>query len=215
VATNRRYSTWDMFRDRAYLVDAALAPIVFVAVHAAVGLTAAAAAALGLAVAALVWRLARRQPARNAVFGLVGVVLAATIAVTTGSAEGYFWPRVLLNSAWSLAFVVSVAVGRPAIGLMSQAFYGIPPAWYGHERVRPAFSEVTLVWAGFFALKAAVYLLLILAGEAAVLAGVSFALGWPAFVLLLWLSFRYVAWRLRKLEAPAPPEAEAATAPRL
>jgi hypothetical protein len=213
VATNRRYSASDLFRDRSYLVDAALAPIVFVAVNAAAGLAPAAAAALGLAFAVLVWRVARRESARNAVFGLVGVALAATIALTTGSAEGYFWPRALLNAVWSLAFLASVTVGRPAIGLMSQALYGIPTAWYVHERVRPAFAEITLVWAAFFALKAAVYLLLILAGEAAVLAGVSFALGWPAFVVLVWLSFRYVAWRLRRLSAPAPPEPEAAAAP--
>jgi hypothetical protein len=135
-----------------------------------------------------------------------GVIVAVSIALATGTAEGYFWPRMFLNAGWALAFLVSVVVGRPAISFVVHSLYRFPWTWLSHVRVRPAFAELTLAWAAFFAVKAGVFLLLIVAGEAGVLAIVSFALGWPAFVVLFWAGYRYVGWRLGRLDAPAPPE---------
>ena len=68
--------------------------------------------------------------------------------------------------------------------------------------VRRAFSEVTLAWAGLFAFRAVVYAVLIPAGKAGALAAASVCMGWPAFGLLLFLSYRYVPRRLDQLGAP-------------
>ena len=52
-------------------------------------------------------------------------------------------------------------------------------------------------------------LVLISAGKAGWLAVASVAMGWPAFLLLLFLSYRYVPRRLAQLGAPPRPEADA------
>ena len=73
--------------------------------------------------------------------------------------------------------------------------------------MRRAFAEVTLAWAGLFAFRALVYLVLISAGKAGWLAVASVAMGWPAFLLAVFFSYRYVPWRLAQLGAPPRPEA--------
>jgi hypothetical protein len=56
---------------------------------------------------------------------------------------------------------------------------------------------------GMVTLRAVVHLVLILAGEAAALATLSLALAWVPF-LLVWPSYRYVSWRLTRLQPPWP-----------
>ena len=66
-------------------------------------------------------------------------------------------------------------------------------------------SELTLAWAALFVLRAAVYAVLICLGQASGwLAAASIAMGWPAFGLLLFASYRYVPKRLEQLGAPDP-----------
>ena len=210
VSAVRQYRVRDVFRDPGYVIDTLLAPLVFVAVNAVLGLRVAAAAAVGLAVIVLSSRLLRRQRAGNALLGLVGVLIAVSIALALGSAEGYFWPRVFVNAGWALAFLVSVVIGRPGVSFFVHSLYRLPWTWLSHPRVRPAFAELTLAWVAFFAVKAGVYLLLIAEGEAGLLAIVSFALGWPAYLIVLAAGYRYVGWRLSRLRAPTPDDVAAA-----
>ena len=57
---------------------------------------------------------------------------------------------------------------------------------------------------GAVRLRAAVYAILIASGKVGWLAAASIAMGWPAFGLLLFVSYRYVPQRLRQLGAPDP-----------
>ena len=54
----------------------------------------AAAVAVGIGIVLFVERLVRRKPVINAIGGLLGIALAAFIAVRSGNAEGFFWPKV-------------------------------------------------------------------------------------------------------------------------
>jgi hypothetical protein len=70
--------------------------------------------------------------------------------------------------------------------------------------VRRVFSTVTLWWATLFALRAAIYAVLIAAAKPGELAIASVLIGWPPFVALIWACYRYVPWRLERLGAPPP-----------
>jgi hypothetical protein len=195
-----------MLRDRRAIVDTGLGPIAFVTVNAIAGLEPAAAVAVGLSVLVAVERLIRRRPVTNAIGGLLGTGLAVFIALRSGSAEGYFVPRMIYAAVLSLVFAGSVVLRRPLIGLLVGLLFGAPSEWVRDPRVRRAFSEVTLAWSGLFAFRAIVYAILIAAGKAGWLAAASVAMGWPAFLLLLFLSYRYVPRRLEQLGAPPRPE---------
>ena len=107
-------------------------------------------------------RVVRRQPVANAVGGLVGVGIAVLIALATGGAEGYFLPRVVLNAAWALAFLVSIVVRRPAVGIFAQLVHGMPEDWLANPPVRRAFTEATVIYqVVYYAGKAIVYGVLI------------------------------------------------------
>jgi hypothetical protein len=197
-----------MLRDRRAIVDTGLGPVAFVSVNALAGLETAAAVAVGLSLVIAAERLIRRRPVTNAIGGLFGTGLAVFIALRSGSVEGYFVPRMIYAAVLALVFAGSVAIRRPLIGVLIGAVYRAPPEWIRHPRVRRAFAEVTLAWAGLFAFRATVYATLIGAGKAGWLAAASVAMGWPAFLLLLFLSYRYVPRRLDQLGAPPRPAAD-------
>ncbi len=195
-----------MLRDRRAIVDTGVGPVAFVTVNALAGLETAAAVAVAVQVLIAAERLLRRRPVTNAIGGLLGTGLAVFIALRSGSAEGYFVPRMIYAGVLALVFAGSVAVRRPLVGVLVGAVYRAPAEWVHDPGVRRAFSEVTFAWAGLFAFRAAVYAVLIAAGKAGWLAVASVAMGWPAFLLLLFVSYRYIPRRLAQLGAPPRPE---------
>jgi len=199
-------SPLEMLRDRRAIVDTGVGPVAFVTVNALAGLQTAAAVAVGIQLLITVERLARRRPVTNAVGGLLGTGLAVFIALRSGSAEGYFVPRMIYAAVLALVFAGSVVIRKPLVGVLIGALYRAPAEWVNHRRVRRASAEVTLAWSGLFAFRALVYLVLISAGKAGWLAFASVAMGWPAFLLLLFFSYRYVPRRLAQLGAPPRPE---------
>jgi hypothetical protein len=201
-------SPLEMLHDRRAIVDTGVGPVAFVTVNAIAGLETAAAVAVAIQLVIAAERLLRRRPVTNAIGGLLGTGLAVFIALRSGSAEGYFVPRMLYAAGLALVFAGSVAIRKPLVGILIGALYRAPKEWVNDRRVKRAFSEVTLAWAGLFAFRALVYLVLISAGKAGWLAVASVAMGWPAFLLLLFFSYRYVPWRLALLGAPPRPEPE-------
>lgn len=184
------------------IVDSALSPAVFVGVNLLAGLKAGALAALALAVAIMVFRLARRQDVTYAVGGVIGTGIAVAIALKTGTTSGFFWPKVLTNTAIFAGLLASVLAKRPAIGFLLETVLQFPAAWWRHDRVRPALSEWTLVWAASAALKAVTYLVLIVGGRDGALLGVSVAFGYPMTAALGFGGVVYVRARLKRLGAP-------------
>jgi hypothetical protein len=196
-----------MLRDRRAIVDTGVGPVAFVTVNALAGLDTAAAVAVGLQILIAIERIVRRRPVTNAIGGLLGTGLAVFIALRSGSAEGYFVPRMIYAGVLALVFAGSAVIRRPLVGILIGAVYRAPKEWLEDRLVRRAFAEVTFAWAGLFAFRAAVYAVLIAAGKAGWLAVASVAMGWPAFLALLFFSYRYVPWRLARLGAPPRPDA--------
>jgi hypothetical protein len=200
-----------LFQDRRAMVDAALPPVVFVTVNAFAGLKPAAYVAIGLALVFVLERLVRRAPVINAVGGVLGTGIAVFIALRTGSAEGYFVPRALQNAGLAILFIGSVAIRKPLAAYVARAFLRLPREWFENPLVRRPYAEVTLVFAGLFTLRAAIFTVLIVLGEVGALAAAALLLGWPAFALVALWAWKWVPRRLEQLGAP-PPEGEDADA---
>jgi Protein of unknown function (DUF3159) len=197
--TDRQPSPLDILRDRRAIVDTGLGPVAFVVVNALWSLRAAAFVALGLSVVVAVVRALRREPLTNAIGGVFGTGLAVFIALQVGAAEGYFVPRALQNTGLALGFAGSVAIRRPLVGYIVAALYRFPSDWVRDPRIRRPFAEATLAFAALFTIRAVVYGVLIALGREGALAAAVVVLGWPAFLGVLWFSYRYVPRRLRQL----------------
>ena len=190
--------------DRRAIIDTGLGPIAFVIANAIWGLHPAAYLAVGLSVLVAVVRLVRREPVTNAIGGLFGTGLAVFIALRSGHATGYFVPRMLYAAALAILFAGSAMIGRPLIGYLVMAFWRLPGEWLKQPGARRACAEVTFAWAALFAVRAIVYAILIPIGSTGALAAASIVMGWPAFGLLLFFSYRYLPRRLSQLGVPLP-----------
>jgi len=195
-----------VFAGRSSLVDSIVPPLVFLIVNALSGLEYATWGALLVALSFAVFRLVRRQPLRYALGGLGAVGVAVLISRLLGRAEGYFLPAIITGGLTVGIAVISVIAGRPMVALTSHVYRRWPLAWYWHPQVRPAYSEVTWLWAVFFALRLLLQLSFFQGTGAGLLAALQIATGWPATILLLVISYLYGTWRLRQLRGPSVEE---------
>lgn len=141
----------------------------------------------GLAIAGL--RLARGQSLRFALAGFAGVAVAAFIASRTGRAEDFFLPGLLLNLAYASAYLVSIMVRWPLLGVLLGPMLGDGMAWRRDPVKARAYSRASWVWVGLFTTRLAVQLPFYLTGSLLALGVARTAMGLPAFALTIWLSY--------------------------
>jgi len=164
----------------------------------------AAIVAVGLALVLSLARIVKRESPVYALSGLVGVAFAAFIATRSGRAENFFLPGLFANAAYAAAFLISLAVRRPLVGIIVASLDGEGSEWRDDPlRVR-AFVRATWLWAGLFGLRLLVQLPLYLAGAVVALGVAKTAMGLPLFGIGLWLTWLLVR---RHRIAPAPAQA--------
>jgi hypothetical protein len=187
------------------LADSGLPALAFVIVYTASGqdLNASALAAVALAVVLAAVRIWRRETLQFAFSGLIGVAIAAFIATRTGRAEDFFLPGILLNAAYATAYLASIAVRWPLLGVLIGPVIGEGMKWRKDPRRLALYSKASWIWVGVFMLRLAVQLPLYLAGAVVALGIARTALGLPVFALAAWLSYLLLREGGRKIEEGA------------
>lgn len=197
-----------MYGSKRAIIDTSVPPVLFVTTNGFLGLGPAAAIAAGYGLATAAYRAVRKQQARQALFGLLGLGIALAIALRTGRASNYFLPNVISGYVLALAAIVSVLVRRPLTALLAQALEGKPWEHYAQARLRNAHATVTAVWGLWFVLRSSVRAVLIAQDRPEALGVTAVALGTPATVALVLASFAYIRWRMASAEPqPEAPEA--------
>ncbi|MCW3003810.1 MAG: hypothetical protein JWQ20_3108 [Conexibacter sp.] len=193
---------------RLGVVETSAPAIAYAAVYGFFGTNPAAIAAVALTLLLTIARLVKRESPRHALSGLVGVAFAAFIAARSGKAENFYLPGLLLNAAYAGAFLVSLAIRKPLVGLVA----GQIPGTHADDRDDPVRARryvlATWMWAILFLVRLVVQLPLYLAGAVVALGVARTAMGLPLFALGLWLT-----WRLVRVESRAAPETRNAPAP--
>jgi len=202
-----------VFAGRGNLADSIIPLAIFLIVNAVLGFEYATWGSLLVAAAITVVRLIRRQSARYALGGLGAVVLAILVSRLLGRAEGYFLPGIVTGGLTVIVALISVVAGRPLVAWTSYIYRRWPLEWYWHPQVRPAYSEVTGLWAVFFAARLVLQLSLFQEEAAGLLAAANLLTGWPATIVLLVISYLYGTWRLRRLGGPSVEEFKAGAEP--
>jgi hypothetical protein len=216
-ARNHFYEIWEEFRTvfsgRVRWADSLLPPLFFLILNTVFGFQAALWGSLGMALLFVGFRLTRKQPLRYALGGLGGVILTVLVARFVGGAEGYYLPGIVSGVFTTLLCLVSVILRRPLVAWTSFFTRRWPLGWYWHPQVRPAYSEVTLAWAIFFALRTTLQFELFQDQAANALGLVQLISGWPAIIILLATSYLYGIWRLERLGGPSVVEFNADAEP--
>lgn len=196
------YSIRDLVANPRILIDTVAPTVVFALVAARGTVTTAAAASLALCAVVFTYRLVRRQGLVYAASGLGGVLVGLVVALLSDDAEGFFLPGIIGNLALGLLCIASVLARRPALAYTSAVLYRWPMGWYLHPRVRPAYSEMTWLWAVYYLAKGGYQLRLVGDSDLALLTTVRLLTGWPSLVALLGITYAYITWRLKRLGGP-------------
>ena len=183
-------------------IDALFPPFVFVIVNGLFNLNYAVITAVISAVLIGVMRAIRRQTWKYALFGFLGVSLASGFAYAADSATDYFIPGIVGSVVLFLVAFLSVIVGRPLAAFASHLTRGWPIDWFWRYDVKPAYREVTYVWAGYLLVRSLVQLVLYYQGNLVQLVWANSLLGIPVTVVVLIFSYVYGMWRLKRLEGP-------------
>jgi hypothetical protein len=135
------------------------------------------------------------------------------IARFIGSASGFFLPGIISGVFTVIVCLVSVILMRPMVAWTSFIARRWPLDWYWHPKVRPAYSEVTVVWGIYFAVRTFIQFNLFQQEAADTLGLVQIISGWPALIVLLVMSYLYGLWRLQNLGGPSVEEFKSGAEP--
>ncbi|MBK9435474.1 MAG: DUF3159 domain-containing protein [Candidatus Nanopelagicales bacterium] len=202
------------------MFDSGLPAVVFVAVYLLNGrvLQPALIAALGAGVVILVWRLIRRQPLTQVLAGFAGVAISAYVSSRTGEARDFFLWGLIVNVAYGSAFLISLAVRWPLMGVVVGAITGDPTGWRRDPELRRIFAAATWVWVLVFGGRILVQVPLYLAGWVGALGTAKIIMGWPLFLFGAYVTYRLlrpVFAQRRSAEAaaegPGDPSAQKST----
>lgn len=146
---------------------------------------------LAMAVVFVIVRAVMRSPVMPAVVGLIGIALSAGLALWSGRAEENFLLGFVVNGVWLAVLLVSLAVRRPLIGIITALLTG-DHAWRGDPAKRTVLTVTTWLWVGMFSLRLAVQLPLYLTEQAAALAATKLLMGLPMYAAVLWVTWLMV-----------------------
>ncbi|MEV0156264.1 DUF3159 domain-containing protein [Micromonospora sp. NPDC050686] len=184
----------DLLGGRRGAADATLPPVAFAVGWLAAGLWGGVTAAVLTAGGLAGWRLRRGDRPRAVLIGLLAVCVAALIALRTGRASDFFLIQLVSNAASALAWLVSIALRWPLLGVVVGAALGQRGRWRRDPALLRAYARGSWIWAATYLLRLAVFVPLWLAGQVLGLVVVRVALTWPLVAAALGVSW----WVIRR-----------------
>jgi hypothetical protein len=152
----------------------------------------------------IIWRLIARETLSQALGGVFGIALGAWFAHKSGKASGFFLGSIFKNIGFTAAYVISIVVRWPLIGVILGPLLGEMFEWRQNRPRYVAYRWATWIWAGLFVVRLAVQVPLYLANNAVLLGLMNaLVLGIPLFAITLWLT--WLVLRTVPLAKPPPP----------
>lgn len=159
-------------------------------------------APVALAVVFVLARIVSRSTVQPALIGMGGIAASAAVALWSGRPEDNFVLGLWVNGIGLTVMLVSIAVGRPLIGVISGLLVS-DPQWRADRAKRRLATIATTLWVGLFGARLAVQVPLFLQGAVAELAVARLVMGLPLYALVLWLS-----WLLMRSVYRAPADSQ-------
>jgi hypothetical protein len=168
------------------------------------GLYIAIAGAVGTAVLIAIYRLARKQPVRHAVNGVIGIALGAYLAARSGHAKDFYLPGILLTLGEAAVLLLSTAFRKPIIGYVWAVMANRGKHdWLHNRKLLGTFQWLTVAWAASLIVRGGVQALLYWLDRADLLGVARIFLSWPIYAGMLALT----VWAVRRVTHQGSPEA--------
>ena len=183
-------------------LGAILPPLVFVIANSLFGLSWGIISAVLTALLLGAVRYLKGETVKYAVGGLLGVLIASAFAYFAGNAANYLLPRIITSGFLCIAAIVTLIIGRPMAAIASHLSRGWEMSWFLRRDIKPAYAEVTVMWAVLFLTRMILQLRLYQGGDLIKQAWMNTLLGTPTTLSVLILSYIYGIWRLKRLGGP-------------
>ena len=194
----------ELLGGRGGAIDATVPVVVFVVAFTAAQAPAAVspiAWAGGAAVLAGVvlgsFRLATGRRPRAVLLGLLGVAVAALVALYTGRAVDFFLVQIVTNAASALAWAVSIVIRWPLLGLVAGAALGNRTSWRRDPDLLRGYQRASWAWVAQYLVRLAVFVPLYLADQVVALGVARVLLTWPLVAVSV-----AVSWPLLRSALP-------------
>jgi hypothetical protein len=174
-------SLHDLLGGRRGAIEASLPPLAFGVGWAVSGpsILGGVVAALVVGAAVAVWRLSRGHRPLAVVISLFGVCLAALVVLRTGRAADFFLLQLLTNAASALAWLASIAIRWPLLGVVVGFALRQGTRWRRDPALVRAYGWGSVVWVMQYVIRVAVFLPLYAADRVLALTAARVALTWP------------------------------------
>lgn len=187
-------------------LETALPTVVFVVVWSwRKDVTAAAVAAMSLAVVLAALRLVQRSSLTHVLGAVLATGIAAFFAVRSGRAEAAFLPGILLSAAYLAGSLLSILARWPVVGFLVGAgdprVQEDPFGWRRDRGLVRVCTRLTWVLVGLYVVRLVIMVPLYLAGQVTLLGVAKIALGWPLWVAALGV----MGWMLVSGHTPLEP----------
>jgi hypothetical protein len=177
-----------------FAVEGVLPVLLFYGVWRSAGLGAAAIVTSAAGALIVLWQVRRGYDVALAGVTLVFLVIQAVVALVAHSATVYLAQPVVLSALWGVAYLTSVAIGKPLIGAFARAWYPFPPEFRASAQYRREFGMQSVVWGIYCLGRAGLRLWALLSSGVGGFVVVSFLTGTPVIVALVFWSL----WHARR-----------------
>ena len=154
----------ELLGGKGQAIDASVPSVAFVAVWLAAdalgwpqSVLAGGIAAVVVAGGVALWRHRRGERPRAVAVGLLLAVGAALLALYTGRAQDFFLPRIIANAGSLAAWLVSIAIRWPLLGLVVGALTGHPTLWRRDPDLVRGYCRASWVWVAQYAVRVVVF----------------------------------------------------------
>jgi hypothetical protein len=183
-------------------MDVVIPPILYLVGNNLFGLKEGIILALSLAIILGIFRFFKKESILYALGGIGGVALASGLALIADNAANYFLPKIISSGAFFLVAIISVLIGKPLAAILSNVSRGWEFDWFLRGDIKPAYREVTIVWALLFLGRMSLQIFLYTRGNLTELGFASILLGFPTTLTVLIATLIYGIWRLKRLGGP-------------
>lgn len=187
-------------------LDTLIPPIVFIIFYNSFNLTVAIIISLSLSIVIWIYRIIKKENQKYAIIGLLALGIASLFSYLNNNPSTYFLPDILGSALSLVAAIISLILKKPLAAYASHFTRGWPLTWFWRDDVRPAYTEVTILWLLYFLLRTTVETIFFLNNAVENFVWFNTLIGFPLLIGVLTVSYVYGIWRLRKLGGPGVDE---------
>jgi hypothetical protein len=186
-----------------FMVEGFVPLLVFYGTLRAAGLAPAIVASTVVCALIVVWQLRQGHDVGVAVATLVFLLIQSVVGLASHSATVYLAQPVVLSALWGVAYLGSVAIGRPLIGVFANVWYPFPPEFRASAQYRREFGLQSVVWGVYCLARAGLRLELLLTSGIGGFVAISFVTGVPVLAALVFWGL----WHARRAFSDVAPTA--------